>query len=579
MKGISIWILTPLMVALLGFALNDRLRRRALSLRAASAVQTLTVDRRLYWAAFALCMLAGVLVRCWRFGVLPLGLNHDEAMAAVEGYCLGMDGTDQYGTSWPTYFEAWGFSQMSTLYSYLLIPFIRVLGLSRVTSRLPMMLVSVAMLPLIWDFARRIAGRGYALLTLFLLAINPWQILQSRWGLEANLMPHVLLTAAYLLYIGRQKRWALYLSMVFFALTPYAYGLACFVLPIPMLGMAAYYLVKRYAKIWDVLVCGLIFSLVAGPYIATMVVNAFGLETLRLGPVTMPLFAESHRTNEMIFSYVTAYQLGLQNVKGLLDASVFGSKAAVYNAIDWAHAMYRFAAPLYVFGAYRLWRDRRRLAAQGVDEALCAAGMLLLLWLAGTAMSATLTGTDGSVNRNNALYYPLIFFTAYALLLMGRRLRIALAAAATVFALSFAALCGTYFGEDYQKQVGDEFRYGLQEALLDTWDWDYDRYYLTNFGRNDGVKQMTANLMFAHRISYAQRSEQTDLTGPDGQPTGWYFTERYVFTDYEGFEPDPMECAVYIITSDKKSLFDPEEYLFTDYGEYYSAVYPRYWAE
>ena len=74
-------------------------------------------------------------------------------MAGVEAFCLLSGGTDQYGTSWPMYFEAWQFSQMSTLYSYLLIPFIKLLGLSKFSLRLPMLLMSLIALPLMWDAA------------------------------------------------------------------------------------------------------------------------------------------------------------------------------------------------------------------------------------------------------------------------------------------------------------------------------------------------------------------------------------------------------------------------------------------
>ena len=57
-------------------------------------------------------------------------------------------------------------------------------------------------LPLMWDVARRIGGKGFALTALFLLALNPWHMVLSRWALEANMLPHVVLLAAELLLIG-----------------------------------------------------------------------------------------------------------------------------------------------------------------------------------------------------------------------------------------------------------------------------------------------------------------------------------------------------------------------------------------
>ena len=130
-----------------------------------------------------------------------------------------------------------------------------------------------------------------------------------------------------------------------------------------------------------------------------------------------------------------------------------------------------------------------------------------------------------------------------------------------MIAIGFAGACGVYFTDaDYQTETANTFLYGAQEALREAWDWDCDRYYLTTMSRNDGEKVMTAQVMFAHRIDYAMRSEEEELRGSDGQPNGWYFTERYVFQQNE------------------KALFDEADYLITDFGNF-AAVYPRYWAE
>ena len=95
-----------------------------------------------------------------------------------------------------------------------------------------MLLMGLLTLPLMWDVARRIGGRDFALTALFLLALNPWHmVMKSRWALEASMLPHVVLLAAELLLIGTRRRWALYLSMVVFGLAPYAYGLAAVSVP------------------------------------------------------------------------------------------------------------------------------------------------------------------------------------------------------------------------------------------------------------------------------------------------------------------------------------------------------------
>ena len=196
-------VFVPLAVVLLVLAFHDGARERVLNLRGIARLERrLTLSNKGYWVAFGLLLAVGAFVRGYRFLELPMGQNQDGSMAAVEALCLADNGTDQYGTSWPTYFEAWGYSQMSTLYSYLLIPFVRLFGLSKFTLRFPMLLMGLLTLPLMWDVARRIGGRGFALTALFLLALNPWHMVMSRWALEANMLPHVVLLATELLLIG-----------------------------------------------------------------------------------------------------------------------------------------------------------------------------------------------------------------------------------------------------------------------------------------------------------------------------------------------------------------------------------------
>lgn len=575
MEFISRTVLLPVMAALLFVSHHERTRARLMRLRGVAALEKrLGGWKRYYWLIFAMCMAAGVLVRIYRFGVLPLGLNQDGAFAGVEAYCLLQNGTDQHGTSWPTYFEAWGYSQMSTLYSYLLIPFVKVMGLTKLSLRLPMLLVSLLM----WDFARRTLGKNAALLALFLTAICPWHIVQSRWALEANLMPHVLLLAMDLLFMGmHKKRWALYLSMFFFGLTPYAYGVACYIVPVILLFGAIYAMARRKIRLADLIVCVLVFFATSGAYFLTMAINAFGWESMTIGPLTLPYFAQSLRAREMVFMQENPYPLALKNLYEYLSTFLLQTGGEWYSTVPGMHTLYLFMMPALICGAAWLWHDRRMLSREKAELPLRDGAFLVLLWLGSTAVNGLIVMSV--INRNNAVYYPALLCCAYALWRMGKRMRTCLLAAVTMLCVSFAGLCATYFGDaQYQAVVGEAFRDGVQQALADTFSWDCDRYYITITGTNDMEKVMAGQVMFAHRIDAAQRAEEAELCGPDGEPNGWYYTERYVYQDFTDFEPDPMECAVYIIRQEEKACFDEADFILTDYANY-AAAYPRYWAE
>lgn len=177
-----------------------------------------------FWSILALA----VILRCIRFATVPDGINQDEAMGAVDAWALSKYGTDRYGTFLPVHFTAWRYSQMSVLLAYCMVPFIKLFGFNTVTVRLPMVLISSGAVALVYLVGRKLFSERIALVAMLLTAVNPWQFMQSRWSLDCNLFPHIFLLGFYLLLLGLEKRRYLYLSMVFFGLTFYCYGIAAY---------------------------------------------------------------------------------------------------------------------------------------------------------------------------------------------------------------------------------------------------------------------------------------------------------------------------------------------------------------
>ncbi|MBE0680533.1 MAG: glycosyltransferase family 39 protein [Anaerolineales bacterium] len=164
------------------------------------------MKRNFQWILLSLILLLGILIRAWNFGSLPSGLNQDEASSAVDAYYLYHYGVDRNGISYPVHFIAWGSGQ-SLLYGYLLIPFVAS-GLNPITTRLPMLLLGVLTLPIMYLVGYRTAGRRFALIAVFLLAVSPWHIMMSRWGLEDNTLPFVFLVGYLCMLLStRNNHW------------------------------------------------------------------------------------------------------------------------------------------------------------------------------------------------------------------------------------------------------------------------------------------------------------------------------------------------------------------------------------
>lgn len=85
-------------------------------------------------------LIIGFMVRLIGIVDHPNGLNVDEASIGYEAYAVSNYGIDRNGKSWPIFLEAWGSGQ-NALYMYIIMPFVKIMGLSILSVRLPMAII------------------------------------------------------------------------------------------------------------------------------------------------------------------------------------------------------------------------------------------------------------------------------------------------------------------------------------------------------------------------------------------------------------------------------------------------------
>ncbi|MDD4762131.1 MAG: glycosyltransferase family 39 protein, partial [Candidatus Pacebacteria bacterium] len=197
----------------------------------------------LFWFIITL----GIFVRANQFGAIPPGLNQDEASLAYDAFSLLKTGMDRSGLSYPIQLPAWGSGMSDTLSAYFMMPIIAIFGLNVFSARLLNLLGGIASLFLFYGLAKKLTSRSCALLGLFLLAISPWNIMASRWGLGAHLFPVLFLSGFYLLICALQRPWLLMPSFAIFGLSLYSYGTSYFVVPVFLFLSTALILWRRPA--------------------------------------------------------------------------------------------------------------------------------------------------------------------------------------------------------------------------------------------------------------------------------------------------------------------------------------------
>src|SRR3989338_4375447 len=90
----------------------------------------------------------------------PVGLNADEAAIGYNAYSLLQTGKDEHGVSWPLVFRSFD-DYKPAGYFYLVLPFVKVLGLNVWAVRLPSALLGILTVYLIYLFTNKLFPDQY----------------------------------------------------------------------------------------------------------------------------------------------------------------------------------------------------------------------------------------------------------------------------------------------------------------------------------------------------------------------------------------------------------------------------------
>lgn len=370
----------------------------------------------IYWSLFAIFVAGAILVRMHDFGKYPADINCDESMAAVEAMALVENGTDHYGTPFPVYFEAWGHGQMNVLYSYLLAGFIKLFGVSTFVVRLPMLVFSLIGIAALTWMAWLVFSKEATLFVLAFAAINPWQIITSRWALESNIFPHFLVIGTALLFfaVKKKKLWALCLSFLIFGFSLYGYGVAYSYIAIFMVSVFLLLFFSKTFRLKELLIATLCFFAVSWPIILMMAVNYFKLPTFSIAGITIQFYEKTTRMGDVLFFSDNFWrQLGI-NFQHLWDRVILQKMDLWWNQIPKTGTYYQISLPFLLIGLIgisRVFNDNRKVKTWN-SGAVCIAILMISIL---TSLINGLIINEVNVTRINHIYYPIIFVTAYGI--------------------------------------------------------------------------------------------------------------------------------------------------------------------
>ncbi|RJR24492.1 phospholipid carrier-dependent glycosyltransferase [Candidatus Microgenomates bacterium] len=186
-------------------------------------------------------------LRTFKLNEFPTGLNADEAAIGYNAYSLIQTGKDEFGHAWPVNFQSFNDFKPG-LYFYLVLPFVKALGLNEWAVRLPSALMGTLTVVVLYFLLKEFFSKEAALVSALLLSLSPWHLHFSRGGWETNAATFFIVLGIWLFVKAFKKPGFFVLSVLCFGLSMLAYHSARVVAPLLGLGLVFMNFSQVFAK-------------------------------------------------------------------------------------------------------------------------------------------------------------------------------------------------------------------------------------------------------------------------------------------------------------------------------------------
>ncbi len=211
------------------------------------------IKKRIVHYSLFIILIVATFLRLWKISEVPVSLFGDELDVGYQAYSIIKTGRDYNGNFLPLHFHSIA-EWRTPLYLYSCVPTVAIFGISPLGVRLPaaifgilgvlgMYLMVSEMVNGQWLMVNKkqkliINNQSLAIISAALLAISPWHIQYSRAGFEVTQMLAFLLFGIYFFFRSlRSDGKHLWLSVMFFILTPWVYSTAKFFTPFFMTAL------------------------------------------------------------------------------------------------------------------------------------------------------------------------------------------------------------------------------------------------------------------------------------------------------------------------------------------------------
>lgn len=496
-------------------------------------------------------LIIGMLIRIVGIADMPNALNCDEASAGYEAFSILNYGIDRNGNFMPAFLVAWGSGQ-NALLSYLMIPFIKVLGLCTLSIRLPMAILGCISLIIMYLLLKKISNKKIAVIGLAFFAICPWHIMKSRWGLESNLFPDLILIFTYFLVKGLEDKNKVlyYISFVIAGMTAYAYGTSYYFLPVFLIPLLIILVKQQKITIKQAIVSIVIVGIVSLPIILYVIINTLGLDQINLPFVTIPKL-EVNRYKELTSMFsgnflTSSISNFIQSVKILITQNDW----LQWNSIWPFGTIYLFSTIFTIIGLIDSFRKNSIIEIKYK--------YIINIWF---IVSVILTFIcEPNINRLNIIMIPIIYYTIIGIYLsINNRKKLAICIA-IIYIISFGLFIKKYFSQNCDEY--GTFEANLKEVIQYVEQFEDKDIYIT-----DKIQSNYMHVLFYTQYDTRKFVETVNYENPYVEFRKVNSFGNYYFENITEINED--ESKVYVIRkSDLKNYNLEDNYKITEFEKY-----------
>lgn len=411
-----------------------------------------------------------------------------------------------------------------------------------------MALIGCISLIIMYKMLKDIADEKTAIIGTAFLAICPWHIMKSRWGLESNIFPDIILLSVYtLIYaLKNNKKYLIYLSFAIAGISAYAYGTSYFFLPIFIVPMLIYLIKKREITIKQAIISLGIVFLVSLPIIIFVIINKFDLPQINLPFTTIPRIYEN-RFEELSSIFSTDFiKNSLTNFKDSIKMLKTQNDELPWNSIQNYGIIYTFSTIFVIIGICKSFKKRETY------------NMIINLWFISAFL--LLFVCEPNINRCNIIIMPMIYYAIIGICEVIEKIKFSKTIIIVFYLIEFTLFSYEYLNTDYSKYL--TFQDNIQEVIEYVEETKVDNIYM----------EYTFKEPYIYVLFYTKANVNEFVN------TVEYFNqERYGFDNVKSFgkykfylpeEINENEKAAYIIPINEEINIKSEKFKITEFTEF-----------